>query len=345
MNKFGFIVGVTATAALVGCIDPEWAEKHSKKATSTPSAAETPKAVEPVDNVVQTTPVQVEPAPTIDVVDTGSEKPLQPVFAGPVSSGSGATSPVTPGETAVAAAPETTTYIIQSGDSISKISKRYNIKVDAIKAANPNLKDVNKIRLGQKIQLPGRIDVGSQSVPAGAFAPPPAAKPSVPYTGATRDYVVQKGDYLGKIALKNGCTVRQIKELNGMTTDTIAAGRKIKVPAGAAVAKPEAKTVPPPAVEPSVEPAPADNAAAVAEPDSDAAAVPEAAPAPEAAPVPEAAPTAEFDFYEVKDGEDITSISINFDVSPAEIRQINNLDDGAVLVPGQKLKLPAGTVR
>ena len=54
--------------------------------------------------------------------------------------------------------PTTTTsvrsYTIKSGDTLSAIAKRYGVRLSEIKAANPNIKNLNKIRPGQKIKVP-----------------------------------------------------------------------------------------------------------------------------------------------------------------------------------------------
>jgi LysM repeat protein len=43
-------------------------------------------------------------------------------------------------------------------------------------------------------------------------------------------YRVQSGDSLGVIAQKHNTTIRAIKELNGLTKDTIIVGQKLKIP-------------------------------------------------------------------------------------------------------------------
>ena len=67
------------------------------------------------------------------------------------------------------------------------------------------------------------------------------------------------------------------------------------------------------------------------------------APAPAPAPAP-AAGGENFIIYTVKDGEDITGISIEHDISPSEIRQLNNLPPEAQVTAGMQLKLPASTL-
>jgi len=44
-------------------------------------------------------------------------------------------------------------YSIKSGDTLSQIAKKQGTTLKALLAANPNIKDANKIRVGQKIKL------------------------------------------------------------------------------------------------------------------------------------------------------------------------------------------------
>ena len=226
--------------------------------------------------------------------------------------------------------PEYTVYIVQRGDYLAKISKKYNVTINSIKRLN-NLKDDN-IRIGQKLKLPGKLDVGEQKVPEGAFAKPQAqksAKPYAAYTGATKEYVVKSGDTLGAIAYGNGINIRQLKELNGLTSDSLKIGQKLKIPAEKVVA---VKKVEPKAAEPEVKApveAPVEPVAAPVEPTVEA---------PVAAPVEgTSAPTPT---YTVQEGEDLTDISIRFGVTAAAVRELNNLGENDKLVAGQILKLP-----
>ena len=45
------------------------------------------------------------------------------------------------------------TYTVASGDSLSKIARKFGVKVDAIEAENPGL-DPTKISVGKKIRIP-----------------------------------------------------------------------------------------------------------------------------------------------------------------------------------------------
>lgn len=318
MNKLSLALSLAAVAAVSGCLDPQYKSPRSK--TQTTAVAEPAKPAEPVKPVEPTPP----PPATVEVVDQPEVKIVESVKPAVKD-------------------PEFTTYIIQRGDTLSKISKRYNIKIDAIKSNNPQIKK-DIVRLGQKIKLPGKVDVGDQTVPEGSFASS-SAKPAEAvkaYTGATKEYVVKNGDTLGGIAIASGISVRQLKELNGLSKDVIRVGQKLKVPASKvekpakpAAAKVESKK--PAKVEKPVETAPAavDSAAA------------ETADKPELpavdAEVKEAAAAAtgvKYTNYTVADGDDLIGISIRENLSVAEIRELNNIPQDEDVKPGMVIKLP-----
>ena len=251
--------------------------------------------------------------------------------------------------------PAYTTYIVQNGDYLAKISKKFNVTISSIKRINGLKSDV--IRVGQKLKLPGKLDVGVQKAPVVSSKAPKAASASAEYKGATKEYVVKGGDTLGAIAYSNGINIRQLKKLNGLTSDVVKVGQKLKVPAAgkAAVAekKPKPEVVKAAPKAPTMKTSEPAKAVAPAAP-----AIPPAAPAPvaekpaaeesapvEAAPATEAAPAAPADSatttYVVQESDDMTGVTIRFGVTAAAIRELNNLSEDAQLTPGQIIKLPA----
>ncbi|NLZ37989.1 MAG: SafA/ExsA family spore coat assembly protein [Firmicutes bacterium] len=52
--------------------------------------------------------------------------------------------------------PSVTIYIVQPGDTLFKIAQRFQVSLEAIKAANPQITDPNKIFPGQQIFIPRR---------------------------------------------------------------------------------------------------------------------------------------------------------------------------------------------
>jgi LysM repeat protein len=152
--------------------------------------------------------------------------------------------------------------------------------------------------------------------------------------------VVKSGDTLGAIAYGNGINIRQLKQLNNLSSDMLKIGQKLKVPASkAAPAVNTARRDPVAKKEVPVAEASAAPAEPVAAPVVDEAQKVEpavAAPVEEAPAVPASGKT-----HVVKEGEDITGISITWGVSPAAICELNNINDTDPLTPGTVLKLPA----
>ena len=360
MNKLVTVLGVAAVATLAGCKDPSY-----KPMTPSPSKYEV-KTIEPVSctcppGTIHEVPCACGAADCRCLVAT---KPVVPSCK--CAPGTKHTSPCTCGAPDCQCVvevkpvvvpvrpvePETTIYVVQNGDYLAKISKKYNVTINSIKRLN-NLKS-DTVRVGQKLKLPGKLDIVAPVAPAAAPKSPAQAKKGfAAYTGATKEYVVKSGDTLGSVAYGNGCNIRQLKQLNGLTSDVLKIGQKLKVPAaGAAVAPVAKKVVVQKINEPQSKVAPAGVVAPVetkkAEPAP--AATSEADPAPAAEPTVDAtapaadatAPAADAgQTYVVQEGDDMTGVSIRFCVSASAIRELNNLSDDAQLTPGQIIKLPA----
>ena len=105
-------------------------------------------------------------------------------------------------------------YVVKSGDSFYTIAKANSTTVKAIEAANPTVNPL-KLQIGQKLVLP----------PPQAATPPTAAAVVDPNV-----YVVKSGDTLSRIANNYKTTVKELKSINGLTTDRINVGQKLKLP-------------------------------------------------------------------------------------------------------------------
>ena len=339
MNKFGVVLGIAAVATLAGCKNPDFKRKGQE-------SQEKVKVVETTPAPVKT--AEIEPAPAKCTCPPGTKHTAPCTCGAPDCKCVVEMPPVVVADVPKKPVePEYTIYIVQNGDYLAKISKKYNVTISSIKRLNPSIKK-DVIRVGQKLRLPGKIDIGVQPAPVVAAATPVAATPAkkaatnkgyTSYTGATKEYVVKNGDTLGSIAYGNGINIRQLKELNGLSSNALKSGQKLKVPAEkvakAAPAKEEAK---------AVAAAPVEAADKAAEKPVEAAAEPvEAAPAAvtDAAAAEKPAPAAATATYVVQEGDDMTGVSIRWGVSAAEIRELNNLGENDQLVPGQIIKLPA----
>jgi hypothetical protein len=90
--------------------------------------------------------------------------------AGPSGSGPVATKSAAP---TVAAAPTPVVYVLKKGDTLSKVANKFDVELDALLAANPEIKDPNKVSLGQEIVIPtpAAATAAPSKVPAGSTAP------------------------------------------------------------------------------------------------------------------------------------------------------------------------------
>jgi len=68
-------------------------------------------------------------------------------------------------------APTPQVYVIKSGDTLSKVAKRFSVTIDELLAANPEIKDPNKISEGQEIVIPAPAPDAESAAPSGSAAP------------------------------------------------------------------------------------------------------------------------------------------------------------------------------
>lgn len=153
-------------------------------------------------------------------------------------------------------------HVIQKGETLAVIAKKYGVSVKAILQANPGIAPT-RLKINQKINIPAKPP-GSATTPAPTAA---GAKPEETVAGDTTVYIVKKGETLTKIAKAHGVSVKAIKAANNLKTDQIKPNQKLKLPVKAAASAPAASapsvppytppvTTPPVSVPPIAPPAP-----------------------------------------------------------------------------------------
>lgn len=95
-------------------------------------------------------------------------------------------------------------YVVESGDSLWSIARKYGITIDELKSAN-NLSS-NILSVGQQIYIPSKETVDSNS------------------------YIVKAGDNLYTIANTYGVTVDELKEFNNLNNNLLYIGQVLKIP-------------------------------------------------------------------------------------------------------------------
>lgn len=152
-----------------------------------------------------------------------------------------------------------------------------------------------------------------------------------------RVHVVQPGETLYRIATENGTTVSELKALNGLATDTIQVGQRLRLPGqGGTAPQPT-----PPQPEPETRPEPRP-------PDVDPVPTPrQAEPVPiRAEPTPSqpqpAQPPARADVrHTVQRGETLFRIALRYDTTVEALRQLNGITGDQISV-GQELVVTRG---
>lgn len=224
--------------------------------------------------------------------------------------------PVTPVEETkpVVAEVSAKTYVVKSGDALSTIAMRFKVSKSDIMKLN-KITNPNKIRVGQKLTLPGYVDLGA-AAPKVTHKKKTTKSHSVKAVAGADAYVVKSGDTLGHIAHAHKTTSKAIKLANNLTSDRLQVGQKLALPKGAA---PVPATETTPAVTEGTAPA---TEATPAVTDG-------AAPAPKSNEV----------LHVVEPNQDLNSIAMMYGVRAEEVIKANNLTSPDVKV-GQTLTIP-----
>lgn len=235
-------------------------------------------------------------------------------------------------------------YTVVAGDSLSKLTTKFNVTADQIREWN-NLKSDN-LFVNQKLVIKSAGATQSPAPPAEtapsgpASAPPaqeePAPAPPAPQDTATdaveppseepsvqppanskaAEHVVKRGEFLASIATKYKVTFQDIMRWNHMNDTKLAEGQKLTI-----------------YVAPDFEPAANDAAATPAE------GAPAAAPNKAAAPASSNAAPADTEItYTVKRGDNLSNIASMYGVTADDIRGWNGIEGNRIDV-NQQLKI------
>jgi LysM repeat protein len=106
--------------------------------------------------------------------------------------------------------PSTTTYVVQRGDTLWSIARRFGTTVQAIALLN-NIPNPSLIFVGQRLRIPGEVE-----------------EPGPP---ATRIHIVRPGETLSSIARRYGTTYWAIAMANNLVNpNVIYAGQRLVIP-------------------------------------------------------------------------------------------------------------------
>jgi LysM repeat protein len=137
--------------------------------------------------------------------------------------------PVPEAPKAVPGVSKPNTHTVESGDTLSRIARKYGITVRELQQANGGAGKLKTLRIGQKLALPGAVEAeeagasdaaaalselkAMQAAPAPVVQAAPA-KASAPKAAQTEKYTVQPGDSIWAITHRFGMSEAEFKRLN-----------------------------------------------------------------------------------------------------------------------------------
>jgi len=211
----------------------------------------------------------------------------------------------------------TQSYVVRSGDNMASIAKKFHMTTSELKALNNLSKNYVKSRQRLLVYTPNTrtgyqssattSSASSDASPV-AIAPEKHDEPSVA-ASSSKYHVVKSGENLNQIAGKYGCTVSEIMDWNHLSSNKILVGQKIKVevPAGSS------------------------GSTAASKPSGQASSKSSST---------QGSP--KYTTYTIQLGDNLWDIAQKYDVTVAQIKEINKLTNSNKLKAGQKIKIPSG---
>ncbi|MDN4492180.1 LysM peptidoglycan-binding domain-containing protein [Ureibacillus aquaedulcis] len=217
----------------------------------------------------------------------------------------------------VAPVAEASGYTVSKGDTLTKIASANKTTVAQLKKWN-NLKN-DFLYVGQLLTVNADKQPTASSKPAASDNKPVASSkpatsgktpaPSKATAATSFTYTVVKGDNLSKIAKAANTTVANIKKWNGLNSNAIFVGQKLKIGEGKiAVSTPQVSTNQNPQ---------ADNSKAES--------------------------TTDMGTYQVMKGDSLSKIATKFNVSVADIKKWNQFNSDLIYV-GQAIKINSSSI-
>lgn len=124
--------------------------------------------------------------------------------------------PNTPTRTRTPLPPGAVTYVVQPGDQLLRIARRFGLTLTQLRSANGLT--IDTISPGRVLFIPTPLPTSTPR--------PPTNTPTGNYVG----YVVKPGDRLQRIAVWYGVTVSALRAANNLSGDTLSVGRTLTIP-------------------------------------------------------------------------------------------------------------------
>ncbi len=129
---------------------------------------------------------------------------------------------------AVSAQSGSIVHVVEKGETLYGISRKYGVSVDQISASNGLGKD-SMIKVGQKLTIPAKTNSSTGS--SGSSSSSNSGTATQVKVSTPREYTVQKGDTFYRIAKNNGISVDDLISYNKLKQDSVLkVGQVLKIP-------------------------------------------------------------------------------------------------------------------
>jgi membrane-bound lytic murein transglycosylase D len=115
-------------------------------------------------------------------------------------------------------------HVVKKGESLGSIAKKYHITVAKIKSWNRLKRDT--IHVGQRLTI---YRSGAPMAQVGKTTQKSGSGNKSATTPTVRTHTVRKGETLSSVARKYGCTTNELKKWNGLRSNTVKVGQKLKI--------------------------------------------------------------------------------------------------------------------
>jgi membrane-bound lytic murein transglycosylase D len=220
---------------------------------------------------------------------------------------------------------ETEQYTVKKGETLAGIAKKFHMTTEELKSLNSLKKNYVKPRQHILVYIPGSSPkipdslIRKQEMTAKADSTKSArqkkdstkteARQNEPEVAAPpKIHTVKNGETLGSIAGKYKVTAAELMSWNNLSSSKVVVGQKLKIqgdapkPAAATSASQKTSTA-------KTSPKPSNG-------------------------------TAKYFYYTIQPGDNLWDLADRFDVTVAQIKNINDIKNASYLKPGQKIKIP-----
>ena len=129
-------------------------------------------------------------------------------------------------EEKVEAVSESFVHVVKKGESLGSIARKYHVTVASLKKWNHLKRET--IHVGQRLTI-YRSGGSKASYSSNTSKSSSNTKSTKAKSATVRTHTVKKGETLSSISRKYGCTVNDLKKWNGLKSNTVKVGQKLKI--------------------------------------------------------------------------------------------------------------------